>query len=62
MFYTIKNPAEGDKTIGDYLAVKKRIQKLVMDERMRDMGRGEELRETYKTQIESNKKITSVIK
>ena len=39
---------ERDKTIREYLAVKKRIQKREMDERMGDMGREEELRETYK--------------
>ena len=61
-FYTIKNPMERDKTIREYLAVKKRIQKREMDERMGDMGREEELRETYKPLIESNEKTTSVIK
>ena len=53
---------ERDKTIREYLAVKKRIQKREMDERMGDMGREEELRETYKPLIESNEKTTSVIK
>ena len=61
-FYTIKDPAERDKAIREYLAVKERIKKREMDERMGDMGREEELRETYKPLIESNEKTTSVIK
>ena len=61
-FYTIKDPTERDKTIREYLALKKRIQKREMDERLGDMGREKELRETYKPLIESNEKTTSVIK
>ena len=38
-FYTIKNPQERDKIIEEYLAVKNRIKKRSMDERMGELGR-----------------------
>ena len=60
-FYTIENPLERDRTIREYLAIKKHIQKRNMDERVGDMRRSEDLEESYRPFIESNEKTMSTI-
>jgi len=61
-FYTIKNPVERDKTIHEFLTIKKRIKQRELNERVGDMVRKDELEQTYKPLIESNEKTINEIK
>ena len=61
-FYTIKNPEERDKIIKEYLAVKKRIKKRSMDERMGELGRQEQLNEMFSPVVKSDEVTRSLIK
>ena len=60
-FYTIKNPAERNRIIHEYLAVKNRIKKRSMIEREGDLQREGELEETFNPIIQSNEKAATAI-
>ena len=61
-FYTIKNPQQRDKIIEEYLAVKNRIKKRSLDERMGELGRQEELNYVFSPVVKSNEETRSTIK
>ena len=61
-FYTIKDPQKRDKIIDEYLAIKNRIKKRSMDERMGELGRQEQLDYVFSPVVKSNKETTDVIK
>ena len=60
-FYNIKDRDVRDRTIEDYLALKKKIVKRNEDERADNFNRYEELEETYKPIVESHEQMTKDI-
>ena len=57
-FLDIKDHDVRDKTIEDYLAVKKRIRQRNLSERAADLDRFDELHDTFRPVVESNERMT----
>ena len=57
-FFSVKDRDVRDRSIEDYLALKKKIQKRNEDERIGSLNRYEELEETYKPIVESHAQMT----
>ena len=56
-FCSIKDPVQRDKTIREYLAVKERIKKRSMDERLGNMNRYRDLESHYQPIIQSQREM-----
>ena len=56
-FYSITDPVQREKTIRDYLAVKERIEKRTMDERLSNMNRYRDLESHYQPIIKSQREM-----
>ena len=56
-FYSITDPVQREKTIRDHLAVKERIKKRSMDERLGNMNRYRDLESHYQPIIKSQREM-----
>ena len=56
-FYSITDPVQREKTIRDYFAVKERIIKRSIDERLGNMNRYRDLESHYQPIIKSQREI-----
>ena len=61
-FYTITNAKERDNIVKEYLALKDRIKKRSMDERIGNIEEQQQLNNTLNPIVKSNEETRSVIK
>ena len=61
-FYTIENPKERDNIVKEYLALKDRIKKRSMAERIGEINRQEQLNDEFSPVVKYHEEIRSVIK
>ena len=61
-FYTIENPKERDNIVKEYLALKDRIKKRSMAERIGEINEQQQLNKVFNPVVKSHEETRSVIK